>query len=583
MTIDWQSYRIDWDLFHFLRPEWLWLFIPMLVVILIVIISNRGKNAWKKIIAPHLRSYMFTKENKGAVVYPLLFMMLSFTFMILSATGPTWKRVEVPGAKTEAVLYIALDMSRSMTATDVQPNRLERAKFKIKDLLEAKPKARTGLMVFAGTAHPVISVCEDYNLILNQIESLTPYIMPRAGSNYQYAFDLIDTVMSRVEAPSTLLFITDEIDESKAQYFINFVEQYPHRIELMSLATSQGSKVPGWRKGTFFKEASGEYHISARNDIVMNQLAQHPKITMTPLTLDKSDVEGIAERVSKKLIFKKAEEESEEEWVDMGYYLLIPIGVLMLLWFRKGFMIQLVLLLMVMACDHVKTWEDLWYSQDYQGQLLYNDSSYQASADQFESLFHKGVAMYKSGDVESAINIFEQDSLNSNSQYNLGVSYAEMGYYDQAMESFQLAADLDPGMKGLNEVIDLTNQRIMTTDSLAKLTGEPKKKLPKTNKKDEPLEERSAAGKDEELTSDTETDELPQSGKRVTDTQETGIRKAEELTEVPKDFDASQNQNQVQDILLREISADPSEFLKRKFEYQFKKYYQDDYVQGENW
>lgn len=580
--LDWSDFNINWQLFHFLRPEWLWLFAPLLIILLLVLATNKEKGKWKKLIAPHLRPFVFTIGSRWSILFPLAMLLLGASLMILAISGPTWKKKEVPGAKSEGVLYVALDMSRSMTATDVQPNRLERAKFKIKDLLDANPRARTGLMVFAGTAHPVISICEDYNLILHQIESLHPSIMPRAGSNFKYAFDLIDTVMSRIETPSTLLFLTDELDEGKATYFTKFVDNSPHRIELVSIATPQGAKVPSWRRDSFFRNKEGEYHVSVRNDMLLNRLAQHPKITVTPLTLDKSDVEGIADRVSKKLIFKKADEQSEEEWTDMGFYLLIPIALIVVLWFRKGFMIQLVLVMICLACGPNKTWEDLWFTKDYQGQLLYNDSLYSASKEQFESLAHKGVAAYKSGDVESAIYFFESDSLNPNSQYNLGISYAQLGYYDDALTVFQKVADQNPDFEPIKKQLKLTQQMIVKTDSLARLTGEPKKKFPLKKDKNEPLNERRAQSKDEELTSDTEVDSLPQSGNRVTDIQETGIRKAEELTEVPEDFEGVQS-NQVQEILLREISADPSQFLRRKFEYQFKKYYQDNYVQGENW
>lgn len=580
--IDRAAYDIDWQLFYFLRPEWLWLFIPLFVIILLILLTNKEKNKWKKLIAPHLRPFVFTKANRSAIIIPLLLLTIASSLMIISIAGPAWKRKNIPGAKAEAVLYIALDMSRSMMATDIQPNRLERAKFKIKDLLDSNPGTRTGLMVFAGTAHQVISICEDYNLILHQIESLTPYIMPTAGSNFQYAFEQIDTVMNRIEAPSTLLFITDELDETKATYLTQFADNSPHRIELMSLATPNGAKVPGWRKGTYFKKDDGEYYISARNDQLLSQLALHPKITTTPLTLDKTDVEGIASRIKSKLIFTRAEEESEEEWTDMGFPLAIVVAFLVALWFRKGFMVQLMLLFVCLSCDQINSWDDLWYTKDYQAQQLYNDSLFAESSERFESLFHKGVAAYKSGDLESAIYFFESDSLNPQSQYNLGLSYAQLGYYDEALSVFEQVASDNPEFELVKQQLDLTKQMILQMDSLTRLTGEPKKKFPLKKDKDEPLEERQASGKDEELTSDTEVDSLPESGKRVTDNQVTGIRKAEELTEVPENFDASQG-NQVQDILLREISADPSEFLKRKFEYQFKKYYKDRYVQGEYW
>ncbi len=577
-----EIFDIDWQVLFFLRSEWLWGFVPLVVILALALLSNREKSSWKKQIAPHLRPHVFSQSSRSALYGPILGMLLFGSIVIVAASGPTWKKVDIPGAKSEAVLYIAMDMSRSMTANDIAPNRLERAKYKLRDLLEANPKARTGLMVFAGTAHPVISICEDYNLILNQIEGLTPYIMPRAGSNFQYAFDLIDTVMNRIEAPSTLLLISDELDETKAQYLFDFVENGPHRIELMMVSTAEGSKVPGWRTGTFFQTSEGRDYISYRNDALLGQLRKHPKISYTPLTLDKSDVQGIADRVGKNLVFRKDNEKSDEEWQDMGYYLIPALLLIGVFWFRKGFMIPLSVALIVTSCSEIQNWDNLWFTPDYQAQMLYDDEAYEDSAEKYESYFHKGVALYKSGDVESAIYFFQQDSLNPKSQYNLGLSYARLGYLSEAKEALEMAAEQDPDLPDIQPMLSKVEQQIIKTDSLARLTGKPKKKFPFEDKKNEPLKERKASGEDEELTSDTEVDKLPESGDRITDIQETGIRKAEELTEVPEDFQPGQGDN-AQDVLLRKISADPSEFLKRKFEYQFKKHYAKTYEQGENW
>ncbi len=65
-----------------------------------------------------------------------------------------------------------------MLATDIQPNRLERAKFKISDFLDANPRAKAGLVAYAGTAHPVLPFTSDYNLIKHHVVSLINRIMP---------------------------------------------------------------------------------------------------------------------------------------------------------------------------------------------------------------------------------------------------------------------------------------------------------------------------------------------------------------------------------------------------------------------
>ena len=94
--------------------------------------------------------------------------------------------------------------------------------------------------------------------------------------------------------------------------------------------------------------------------------------------------------------------------------------------------------------------------------------------------------------------------------------------------------------------------------------------------------ETQAKGEDEELTSDTEVDELPETGDRVTDIQETGIRKAEELERPPEDYDAGTQQD-AQQVLLRKASADPSEFLRRRFRLQRERLFSDVKEGGETW
>src|SRR5262245_14502236 len=126
---------IDWKQFHFLRPNALYLFIPVGVIVLLLLAGNREQRKWKRIIEPALRPFMFSKASLWAIILPLLLFIIGSSFTILGLAGPTWKKKNIPGEKIQAVVLIALDMSRSMLATDMQPNRLERAKFKISDFL----------------------------------------------------------------------------------------------------------------------------------------------------------------------------------------------------------------------------------------------------------------------------------------------------------------------------------------------------------------------------------------------------------------------------------------------------------------
>ena len=132
--MDSEYFDIDWNAFHFLRPDFLWLLAPLVLVLILGLAGIRDQATWKKYIAPHLRPYMIQKGNEWIRGYMQVLAFLILSIAVLGLAGPTWNKIELPEKILETPLIIALDLSQSMMATDLQPNRLERAKFKINDL-----------------------------------------------------------------------------------------------------------------------------------------------------------------------------------------------------------------------------------------------------------------------------------------------------------------------------------------------------------------------------------------------------------------------------------------------------------------
>jgi len=575
------------DEFHLLRPDWLWAFIPMVIVALLIIFTAREDKKWKKVIAPALRPFMFTREKRSSFTFPLIAFMLIMSIGIFGLSGPAWEKVEVPGAKSEAVLMIAVDCSLSMLAEDIQPNRLERAKFKIRDLLDANPGSRVSLYAYSGTAHTVIATCNDYRLITHHLESLSPGIMPVQGTNLEMLMGMADSTLAKVKAPSTLLLVTDVIETSQIALLENFVNNSQHQIEILAMATQQGAQIPKNEHKQPLTDSNGNIVISGLDTEVVFQLQKHKKININTLTLDNSDMQLIAANVRKNLEFQSDDKESEEQWKDMGFVLVILLVLLIPFWFRKGWMIQyswIPLLFLMSSCTGSFSWENMWYTKDYQAQNLYKEKKFEEAGNTFESPFHQGVAYFKAGNFDAAAQAFAKDS-SANSLFNLGMAYTQMGQYKEALQAIELAAAKDPGNKDFEKAMNETYKTLGVVDSL-RSEGGPIELPEEEEDKREELKERKASSKDEELTSDTEVDELPEDGKRVTDEVETDQRKAEEMEEVPENFEATGHScsgQTPQNILLREISADPGEFLRRRFNFQKKKYHQNIKELPEKW
>ncbi len=569
--------------FHFLRPEWFWAFVPVTVVVLLIIFTSRENKKWKKVIAPALQPFMFTKEKQSSLTYPLIAFLLIMSIGILSLTGPTWSKEEVPGAKSEAVLLIAVDCSLSMLAEDIQPNRLERAKFKIRDLLDSNPGSKVSLFAYAGTAHTVVPACSDYRLVTHHLESLSPGIMPVQGTNLKMMLEMADSVLNKVEAPSTLLLVTDVVDTEQTDLLIQFVENSKHSVELLVMATPQGAQIPKNENKEPVTDANGNIVVSKLNPDVLFDLQKIDKININSLTLDNSDMELIATNIRRNLTYRADDEQSEEQWKDMGFLLLILLVLIVPFWFRKGWMIRyawIPVFLTMTSCSGSLSWKDLWYTKDYQGQELYNNQDFEEAGNTFESVLHQGVAYYKAGNYDAAAQVFAKDS-SANSLFNLGLAYTQLGLYDEALQVIELAAEKDPDNEEFKKAINETQKTIGIVDSLRNEEGSIQLNDEEEEQKEE-LKERRASSKDEELTSDTEVDELPKDGERVTDEVETDQRKAEEMEEVPEDFQSGSGQTP-QNILLREISTDPGEFLRRRFQFQQKKYNPDLKDMEEKW
>ncbi len=568
----------DVQAFHFLRPAMLWLFIPLIIIVVFIVLNTREKKKWQNIVVPHLRPYMFSKGNTKALLLPLIFMLIGLTCMILALAGPTWKKRDIPGEKIPAVVLMALDLSKSMLAEDIQPSRLERAKMKISDFLDLNPRVRTGLIAYAGTPHIVLPFTSDYKLLKHHAGSLDNWEMPVQGTDITLALNLIDTLMSRVEAPSTILLMTDVIDDSDASKLSDFARNSIHRLEILLFSTPNGAPVPG-NPGV----------VSKQSPAALSNLQQNEKINITTITLDKSDVEQIVDRISSHLVFEKDSKLDTKEWDDMGWLLLIPAIIIALLWFRKGWMIQWCWLFPLLSfgltsCGVDSKHPDWWYSKNYQGELWYEKGEYEKAAELFADNAHKSAAYFKAGDYQSAAELLADDTT-ATGKFNYGLAMAKLGDYNEAIVSFQQAARSNPELQGkVTRSIEATQLLQEQADSVLRFhphTSSVDSILKKTEKGS--LKERKPTSEDEQLSSDTEVKKLPTSGDRITDETESNIHRGKEQKFPPKDF-KMENQMPIEtQILMQKTNADPGEFLHRRFEIQKNKNYPDVKQTKENW
>ncbi len=566
----------SWQDLWFLRPQWFWGFIPVAAIALMFLVTFRRKEEWKRSFSKALLPFVTIPGTRSQFLLPRIFLLLLLSLMVTGLAGPTWEEREHQGNRTEAGLVILLDLSNSMLAEDIQPNRLERARLKLKDLFDAQPGIQTALVAFAGSAHTVVPFTRDYPVIESQMEALRPDIMPMSGTNLDDAFDLADSLLRRIEAPSSILLVTDGIGQQDVERIRE--SSRISRVEIMILGTPGGATIPGGRG--VLRDSTGAPVVAGFDPSILMELGKSPGVNIVTVTLDESDVKIMAMHIRENLEFITDPEDAETEWKDVGFWILIPVMLLSLLWFRRGWMVHWIWLLFILnlnGCSNHSDFRmaDLFRTRDQQGQHLLEKGYAGEAAERFESAARKGYAYAQAGEPEKAVEAYSRET-NADGFYNLGVLYVGMGDVEAAREAFVAALEMDPGMDVARANLERVDHVL---DSLF-LAGE-RDALKDEDQKPDQFEEPGKQAENQE-----QAQESDQKFEGKGDVEEMVTKEADEASidffdtgGEPAPFD----QQEAKQSLLRRVDEDPSIFLRRKFAHQLRNRTQKPIATEESW
>ena len=328
----------DFSNFHFLRPMWFWALIPGLGLWVLMLLEQSNIYRWRSVIAPHLLKHLVRHPGQRPWIRPTLVALPCFMISVLALAGPAWERQKTPFVQDEAPLVVALDLSQSMNAIDVQPTRLLRAQQKIRDLLALRPGARTGLIAYAGSSHMVLPLTDDAKVIEMYLLSLETGLMPVVGKNPEKALKLAEEMLAKETAVGTILFVTDGIADQYAPAFAEHKKASQHQVLVLAVGTSKGGPVR-LSKEDFLKDARGQRVISTLDRKGLETLERQAGTYVLGATLDDHDVQKLIRKVNTHLKSIQAVDE-RVPWDDYGYYLVFSALPISLLWFRKGWTIR---------------------------------------------------------------------------------------------------------------------------------------------------------------------------------------------------------------------------------------------------
>lgn len=567
----------DW-LPHLLRPYWL-LALPLLSWLLWRLWHRQRRiGRWQRLLPPNFHAVLLTRGKLRNSRLPWLILGCAWLLACLALLGPSWQKAEQPGMSRLDPLVILLDLTPTMLASDVSPTRLQQAKRKVIDLLQARQDAQTAVVVYAGSAHTLVPLSNDMATAGNLLEVLTPDLMPEAGHRADLAVAQgIELLEHGANGRGRLLLIGSSLDERERSGIREQLEDSPLRLLILGIGTEQGAPIAR-EDGSFVKDERGAILIPRLDNNGMRRFATSIGGRYQQARLDEQDLHGLG------LLDRQGNVRAQEDslrlsaWLDQGHWLLLPLLLLAACAGRRGWLFCLALIVWTPQPGYAVTFQDLWLRPDQQGERLLESQRPAEAAERFEDPRWQGFARFLAGDYAGAVDSFSHGD-RAEDHYNRGNALAANDQLNEAIEAYDQALELDPDLESarrnralVEQALRERSQASQADDDQASPDADPEATAPDERQTEQPAAQR-AAPEGDPGNEGTDEQEPPPPSAEPTDATVDDARQDEQQPAMAENGQAplSPEEDQAMNQWLRKIPDNPGELLRRKFLYEQRK------------
>ncbi|MFL2567298.1 MAG: VWA domain-containing protein [Flavobacteriales bacterium] len=278
--------------------------IPLLIIG-IIMYSKWQKNSILKFGDINLLNQLMQSHSIFRKKIKNTLFVLAITFLIVGLSNPQ-VGTKMEEVKREGVdLMIAIDLSYSMMAQDIKPNRLERAKQAISRLIDKLEGDRIGLVVFAGEAYVQLPITTDYSAAKLFLSTVNTSIIPTQGTKIGNAIDLCSKSFDKENAQSkAIIIITDgETHDEEAIESAKKAKEEGIYIHTLGMGLTKGGPIPIYNKygstSEFRKDRQGNVIITKLNESMLEEIALAGEGTYIRANNSKSGLSSLFEEINK--------------------------------------------------------------------------------------------------------------------------------------------------------------------------------------------------------------------------------------------------------------------------------------------
>jgi len=495
--------------------------IPVLILLFILLLRWK-KKAMKRIGDEHLVKQLISNYSPKLFAFKFILVVIAvalsaFALADLSKPEPN-SNIKLKGID----VMIALDVSNSMLADDIKPNRLERAKQVVSRLIDKLGDNRIGLVIFAGKAYLQMPLTIDHGAAKMYLSSASPDDVPTQGTVISDALKMCYSSFNTQEKKyRSVILITDGEDHDEEAISITKKMADAGVItNTIGIGSSQGIMLKDPKTGDYKKDEDGNPVVTSLNEDELKQIAQSGQGIYQHMT----NADEVADNIERKL--SGVEEKgtaTNSLTVYKHYFWIFLLAAFIFLLIdavtpevRRRAKIPALLILFLL-------FSSLGYSQDankdiVQGNEAYKKNDYNTATNSYKNALNKssqnqiatynlGNALYKNEKGDEAINSFDNTIRNSTDKvikqkayYNKGVAFQKQNKLPECITAYKNALKIDPNdedaRQNLERALKQQQQQQKKNDDQQKKDQNQDKK-DQDQKKQEPQQQKPKMSKED--------------------------------------------------------------------------------------
>jgi Ca-activated chloride channel family protein len=412
--------------------------------------SYFSKNALEKL---SVSNQYFSNKARNITLF------LSLIFMIIALARPvTNEKINDIEAELNAVV-IAIDVSKSMNAIDIYPNRLEFAKKKILDIIDTSKTEAIGVILFAKSSFLLSAVTQDLTSIKLLINNLDTGINFDNGTNI---FSTLETTQKLLKDYSSknLILLTDGADNTDFEKEIEFANKNKINVYTLALGTPQGSVIK-LNDGNFLTDKNGDI-VNVKLNESIKELSLKTNGGYINYTLDNRDINQILNDINSKSQKEKFDNTKYKSYTELFYYplalgiflLLIAFSSLPTFTKNKSSLSILLLSLIFISNSNLNASSIFDFNAIKEANNAYEKKEFEKASNEFKKLdsnesrdYNLANSYYKDNKFNEAIELYKNIKTSNNNLefkrlHNLANSYAKNKDFQNAIKNYEEALKL---------------------------------------------------------------------------------------------------------------------------------------------